>query len=427
MDICKLDILKAFSDSFDLVNPKLVGHHNQVAYISVRIAAQMGISSSDQLTLAMAALVHDVGVLSLSTNDRLNILNFEADGQYHADAGYRLLKLFKPFEDVAQIVRYHHSHWAEDRSNHAEEKPVPLLSYIIHVADRVAVLINKNKEILSQVNQITEKIKQEKGKKFHPESVVAFLEISSKESFWFDSVADAPISFCVEDMPTEWISLTNNDLINLSNVFSQLIDFRSSFTATHSAGVAATAEKLAELIGFTQEDCLQIRIAAYLHDLGKLAVPKEILEKPSKLTRYEFNVIKSHTYFTYRILEKIPALNRIKDWASYHHEKLDGQGYPFHLVGEEMELGSKIMAIADVFTAITEDRPYRKGMSNQQSMKILENMSRNGSLHTETVDILKKHFDELIEVRKLAQEATRQKYDLFRKEIMSLQANEHIC
>ena len=100
------------------------------------------------------------------------------------------------------------------------------------------------------------------------------------------------------------------------------------------AGVAAAARKLAELSGMNETDCKKMAIAGYLHDVGKLRVPNSILEKPGKLTDEEFNIIKEHTYYTRWILKDVDGFEKIANWAAFHHEKLNGKGYPFHLTGE---------------------------------------------------------------------------------------------
>ena len=268
--------------------------------------------------------------------------------------------------------------------------------------------------MLSYVKEITEKIKSLTGNKFHPRLVEAFLDLAEKEYFWLDLVfSESPILFLEDRILLEKVHLDINEIVDLTNVFSQIIDFQSRFTVTHSASVAASAQKIAKLSGFTKEDQLLIKIGGFLHDLGKLAVPKEILEAPRKLTPDEFNIIRSHPYFTYRILEKIPAFKKINQWASYHHEKINGKGYPFHLTGNEMDLGSKIMGVADVFTAITEDRPYRKGMSEKESLKILNNMAKANILNPATVDVMEQHFNEINEVRHIAQEKAVEQYSNF--------------
>ena len=206
------------------------------------------------------------------------------------------------------------------------------------------------------------------------------------------------------------IELDMERLISLSSVFSKIIDYRTKFTAAHSSGVAAVAKALAKLVGFSDLECLMMEIAGYLHDLGKLAVPAEILEKPGKLTEEEFNIVRKHTYHTYNILKQIDNLDVIAEWASFHHESLNGGGYPFKIKGQNLMLGSRIMAVADVFTAITEDRPYRSGMTREKVFNTLQGMIDNGKLDAYIVSLLKDHFEEVNSLRMAAQKVSTDEY-----------------
>ncbi|OQA12619.1 MAG: Cyclic di-GMP phosphodiesterase response regulator RpfG [bacterium ADurb.Bin363] len=163
-----------------------------------------------------------------------------------------------------------------------------------------------------------------------------------------------------------------------------------------------------------------MKVAGYLHDLGKLAVPTEILEKPGSLSYEDFSIVRSHTYYTYRTLENIAEFDIINNWASFHHERMDGRGYPFHLKKQDLSLGSRIMALADVFTALSEDRPYRKGMSPDRAMKIIEEMANNSSLDKNILSLLRDHFDEINTCRTYAQEAARKEYKDFEEIILNL-------
>lgn len=214
----------------------------------------------------------------------------------------------------------------------------------------------------------------------------------------------------LENMKLENMKLNTGRLFNLAGMFHKIIDFRSRYTATHSSGVAASSEALARLAGFSEEERLMMKVAGYLHDLGKLAVPTEILEKPEKLTEYEFNIIRSHTFHTYRTLEPISNLDIINIWGSLHHERIDGSGYPFHMKGEELSLGSKIMAVADVFTAIVEDRPYRNGMSSDKALQIIQRMAEDSKLDPDVVQLLRLHFDEVNHSRMAAQGISAEEY-----------------
>jgi len=181
--------------------------------------------------------------------------------------------------------------------------------------------------------------------------------------------------------------VAEKDLMGLASIFWRFVDFRSHFTATHTSGVVAIVQQLAGLCGLDGAATRKIAIAAALHDLGKLSVPAETLEKAGPLSSGEWEVMRHHPSCGCDVLGKIPALGEINTWANFHHEKLSGKGYPFHLSADRIPFESRIVAVADVFTALTEDRPYRKGMSREQTGEILRAMIADGSLEPELVGI----------------------------------------
>ena len=154
---------------------------------------------------------------------------------------------------------------------------------------------------------------------------------------------------------------------------------------------------MSRLYGFCEYETQSLRIAGNLHDLGKLAVPAGILNKPGALSREEYAVIKSHTYYSYNVISSIKGLTQIAEWASFHHERLDGTGYPFHIMGRRMTIGSRIMAVADIFTALTEARPYRKGMDRAGIGKIMNEMGKNDVVDRKIVSLLFDEYDRITE------------------------------
>jgi HD-GYP domain-containing protein (c-di-GMP phosphodiesterase class II) len=399
-------MVMCLSNAMDLVSQAVVGHQKQVAYIASCISTEIGVSTEEQNSLLLAGLLHDSGAFSLK--EKLDILQFEGENLYkHAEVGYLLFKDFEPFSKIATPIRYHHTHWGDRWDK------VPTDSHILHLADRAAVLISRKKEILGQVEGIYEIIEKNSRTMFMPELVNAFRSLSTKEYFWLDAVSSNLDSILERRSGLTTIKLDIGGLLNLAKLFCQIIDFRSRFTATHSSAVAATAETLSRLIGFCERECQMMKIAGYLHDLGKLAVPAEILEKPAKLTKEEFNIIKSHTFYAYRILETISELDIINAWASFHHERLDGSGYPFHHKGEDLSLGSRIIAVADVFTAIAENRPYRKGMPKNEVLQILQQMAQDSALDSNVVSTLIIHYDEVNSICISAKELASNEYQKF--------------
>lgn len=417
LSINLLDITMCISDAVDLVDKSINNHHRQVAYIAYSIGDTFGLSKEEKIKLLLAGAVHDIGALSLK--ERLDSLHFELRCPHeHADSGYRLLRMFQPFSEIAEIVRMHHVPWSNGEGIEFNGLNVPIGSHILHLADRIAVSIDKNEEILSQTERICSRIRERSGKMFMPEAVDAFIELACKESFWFDATSNLTESILSSNraLPTKTITLDVAQ--SLAELFAHIIDFRSRFTATHSSGIAASAEELARLAGYSPNERKMMRIAGYLHDLGKLAVPTKILEKPAFLTKDEFRIIQRHPYLTHRILKTVNGFETINVWAALHHERPDGKGYPFHVKGESFPEGSRIVAVADVFTAITETRPYREGMADKKALQVLKRMVSDSALDGDIVSILLDHFDKINHIRINAQELALRKYQEFEGAMM---------
>ncbi|NLJ60195.1 MAG: HD domain-containing protein [Firmicutes bacterium] len=393
------DLVTCLSNVIDLVNPTVVNHHSHVAYISLKLGEELGLPQPKQAQLAIAGLLHDVGALSLE--ERLESLKFDfANSQRHAERGYYFLRTFEPLRGVAERIRYHHVPWnyGEGMASNGEE--VPFSSHILNLADRVAISTNYSKPILNQAEDIRKKIRDRSGSLFVPEIVEAFCDLGTREYFWFDLASPAPSVSVVmsETLLFHGVELSTQELIGLGNLIRRIIDFRAPFTASHSLRVASAAEALAGIANFSKREQNMIKVAGFLHDLGKLAVPAEILRKPGKLNEFEFNIVKSHTFHSYRALEPLDELHRINLWASFHHERMDGKGYPFKHKGDDLPLGSRIMSVADVFSALTEDRPYRTDMRCEDALKIVQNMAKEGALDPDIVTMLTRNADEVYSI-----------------------------
>jgi len=197
----------------------------------------------------------------------------------------------------------------------------------------------------------------------------------------------------------------------ISELFRNIIDFRSRFTSTHSSGVAASASMLSRFFGLTETEVGLMEVAGNLHDMGKLAIPNSILNKPGKLTREEMAIMKSHTYYTYYVINTIGGIQQIAEWAAYHHERLDGSGYPFHCTEAELSTGARIMMVADIFTALAEDRPYRKGMSKEGIIQIIKQFSDRRLLDDRISNLLFENYEEIFSYVAEKQAIAREFYE----------------
>jgi len=413
------EMIRCLSQAVDLVNPVMADHHKRVAQIAVSIAHEMGLSADRTRDLTIAAALHDVGGLSLAM--RLDALRFEAHNTHeHASFGYLFLKTFRPFAKAAEIVRFHHVEWEAGAGTEFCQEQVPLESQIIHLADRIATLLKPDIAILTQAKIITERILEQSGKMFPPELTAVFAEVASRECFWLETIFSKLDVNLGQSLGTSELPF-DEDLAGLTGLICRVIDFRSRFTATHTSGVAASAVALARLAGFSERDCSRMEVAGFIHDLGKLAVPSEILDKQANLTKEEFDVIRTHTYHTDNILKPIQGFDIIRQWGALHHERLDGKGYPFHLTARDLSTGSRIVSIADAFVALTENRPYRAGLDRQEVLTLLGKMVSNSALDSDLVALLADHFEEINYLRIDAQDQATREYRNFTRQARELQ------
>ena len=399
-----IDIVIALSSAIDLINPNISNHHKRVAYISYCIAKEMGYSENEIKDLVLAGLLHDCGAVNLF--ERSSIFEFEFGNSYsdrhsHGYKGWFILRDASELRSAANIIKYHHVFWKEISHKRYQSCKIPKFSHILHLADRIDILINPNQEILQQKKYISKMIRNGKDTMFMPAAVNAFENLASKPYFWFDITGTYLEDLIRKIMSPYKVYINSELLIQYANVAHRIIDFRSKFTATHSIGVAASASALASKLGFSACDSRLMHSAGLMHDLGKLCIPESILEKSGPLDHYEFNLMKAHTYHTYRILNSIPGLGKVRDWAAFHHEKLDGTGYPFGLDSSSLDLGSRILAVSDMFTALTEERPYRRALSLKDTIKLINEVS---NLDYDVKYCLNQNIEEINEIRRTSQE-----------------------
>ena len=383
------NLLLSLSEVTDLANHNIAQHQHRTAYIALELARIANQQPEITENIFMAALLHDIGAITVE--EKISVHNFEAiNEEIHTIRGELLLAQIPWLRKISKIVRNHHKNW--NNWEEGIEEPVVFSSQIVLLADYVERLIDRNKYILHQSKDIVEVIKKIADTVVNKEIVAYFVELSKREEFWLDLTSPRLYSLLLNNGQFKSMQIGLEDVSLISNLYRDLIDFKSRFTATHTMGVSECAVMLSELFGLAEIDVKSMRIAGNFHDIGKLVIPNSILEKPGKLTVHEFEIMRCHTYHTFNTLDSIGGLQRIAEWAAYHHEKLDGSGYPFHLTNEEIGTGSRIMAIADIFTAIAEDRPYRKGMDKDEIYMVLKGQADVKLLDKRIVELLFDNF-----------------------------------
>lgn len=158
-------------------------------------------------------------------------------------------------------------------------------------------------------------------------------------------------------------------------MMSSLIESKDVYTAKHSENVYSIAHQIATAMQLSKEEIFNISLAARLHDIGKVSIPNSIINKPERLTDEEFEKIKEHVVKSYEILNGMSSFKAISEIVRHHHERIDGKGYPDGFTGDQISLGAKIVAVADVYEAMTSDRSYRKALSKEVALKELKRVA----------------------------------------------------
>jgi HD-GYP domain-containing protein (c-di-GMP phosphodiesterase class II) len=232
---------------------------------------------------------------------------------------------------------------------------------------------------MERLPSIREFVAGKTGELYTDRAADAFLSVLDEEMLL--SLRDDRILETADHFIPAWTTpMEDRVILNLAGFLTRIIDYKSVFTRRHSAQIASKAWLMGGYYGYDQGLRSQLYLAAALHDIGKLTTPVTILEKPGKLTDDEFYVIKDHVRMTYELLKDISGFEEVCAWASNHHEKLDGTGYPFGKKAEELDFNSRLVACIDIYQAVSEERPYHPGRDHENTMKILYNMADQGSL-----------------------------------------------
>lgn len=207
-----------------------------------------------------------------------------------------------------------------------------------------------------------------RGTWFDPVLVDELIGFKNDDEFW--QSLEAPAVGRLEP-PDRVLVAGEERLDRVAEAFASVVDAKSPYTARHSAGVAEIAVLLATMLGIGTDERATVRRAALLHDVGKLGVSSRILDKPGTLTRNEWEILRCHPRWSMEILTRVRAFQELGRIAGAHHERLDGSGYFAGLTADELDLPSRILAVADVAEALSAERPYRPALGPDEVLRIM--------------------------------------------------------
>lgn len=396
-DIDLHSAITALSCSLDLVGIDEIRHGKRVAMMAYHIADELNWPESEKIGILHAGMLHDCGVAQIREHRQLTETLEWSGAEAHAERGADYLSACPLLAHLAPEVRYHHTRW-ETLLLLPLDPHTRLRANLLFLADRIDVLqvpYLNSEQILTAAPGIVARLQGLSGSLFAPELLDAFARVADSQAFWLAMDPD----YLDEDLRSlgkniAHVALGYTAQRELARLFSRVVDAKSPYTEQHSERVALIARQLAADFGIDGQELEQVEIAGLLHDIGKLRVSEDIIDKPGLLTAAERASMQRHSYDTYRILQRVFADSKIPVWAGFHHENLRGEGYPFKSGSEALDLECRIISVADIFQALAQTRPYRESMALQDILDDLRRRVSAGELDVSVVDKLAEHADD---------------------------------
>lgn len=393
------DIVTMIGRTLNLIDNRLVDHGARVALVLEDLLRAEGCRDPElRKDLHILALLHDVG--AYRTEEISNMVKFEIGNAWeHSIYGYLFLREFTPLKERAEVVLYHHADCASLPKGPEE---VRHYAQLLHIADRAVIW---HDEVKGTKDALAGHLRRKAGSAFLPECVELFWDADRR--FGTMAKLDAPVHIG-EIMRDDALSV--KEARDYLEMVVHTIDFRSHVTVTHTMSVMEIGVRLARRMGLPEQTREQIYYGALLHDLGKVGTPLSILEKPGRLTDEEMAVMREHVVLSAQIIDGCveEAVARI---AVRHHEKLDGSGYPLGLSGEELTLPERILAVADIVSALCMRRSYKDEFPKERCLNILREWSGQGKLDPQVVGTVETYYGEIVEEAGAACEPVREVYE----------------
>ena len=399
------------------IDRRLTGHGERVAYGTLLMLKEdPRFSYIETFKIIWTILLHDIGIFHNMANVEGLLKNERASAFLHAHYGSFFLKYFSPYPEYAPIVYYHHSSREDVESACMSEKMKWACKYMqaLDAADLYCVSHPeaKSDQLLGFLSRLS-------AKRYDKRAVDIIMGLVRKYQI--------PQNLILENVHRELLQylkkmhVTEEEKAALLQTLVSFIDFRSHYTALHCAIMVHVSDMLGGLCGLDEETRAALHIGATLHDLGKIAIPVEILESPGKLAGKNWETMKSHVSLTEEILRgRVP--DNVFHIAIRHHETLNGTGYPLGLNADSLDLPARIVAVADIVSALSEERSYKSAFPLDEVLQILWDMADSGRISPEVVRILDDNKEEIYEAAREKGRKTSEMYDkIYREYALSVQ------
>ncbi|MBU1363584.1 MAG: HD domain-containing protein [Gammaproteobacteria bacterium] len=412
------ELISALSHALDITEGQPEGHCVRCCWIGMHIGRRLGLGDDDLWNLYYTLLLKDLGCSSNAaricelylTDD----LSFKRDFKKVGDSLPRVLQfvlshtglrapLAERFRsvmtimrdgeqiateliatrcqrgaEIARLLRFPESVsagiYSLDEHFNGQGKPHGLAGEAIPLYSRIA--------LLAQVIDVFhtsggpqaafDEVRQRVGGWFDPALVAAFEQLEGDDAFWkLLASPDVMAAVLALEPAGHVVALDDDYLDDIAAAFGQVVDSKSPYTSGHSTRVALYADLIAETLGLAADRRRWLKRGALLHDVGKLGVSNSVLDKPGKLDDEEWAAVKAHAMYTETILSRIDAFTELAQVSAAHHERFDGKGYPRGVMAKDICLETRIITTADIFDAITAERPYRGAVPIPKTLEIM--------------------------------------------------------
>jgi HD-GYP domain-containing protein (c-di-GMP phosphodiesterase class II) len=377
-------LIRILAQALDMVEAAYLGastnHGKRIAALTAAMGRHLGMNEDQLSNLVSCALLHDNAL----TEYILLQQGREEDAVYlgrHCEIGQRNAEII-PFKgSIEGFILYHHERADGHGPFGLSEGYFPLEAELIAAADMIDVNKCLQRILPEELPALRQSIADDIHHRFTGRAGEALLAVLDEEM-----LASLRNERIVETgcraVPAWSLDMEDPALIRIAELIAHIIDYKSAFTKIHTQQIANRAWVMASHYGHDPAQQIQLYLAASLHDIGKLAVPSEVLEKPGKLTNEEFEIIKTHIVYTRSLLSGPDGkgLGNIVEWASNHHEKLNGSGYALGKPGSDLDFNSRLMACIDIYQAVSEERPYHPRRNHAETMPVLYSMAEKGGI-----------------------------------------------
>lgn len=383
--ISSRDVISIITKTLNLIDKRLIDHGERVGYIMLKMLQfEQKYKENEILSFVLASIFHDIGAYK---NDELDkMVQFETDVvDNHSIYGYLFYKYLSPFDDTAKIILYHHLDYMKLKSYHYKYEDV---AAYINIADRIDVMtfISKGKLNLKYLRKFGDT-------RFSNKGLDLFQDADNKYRI-LDKIKDGTYRYELLYL-LENISLSFESKEKFLRMLIFSIDFRSEYTVMHTITTVSIADEIGRKMNLSEIDRVKLYYGALLHDIGKISTPLEILESNTSLKDEELEIMRNHVKMSEHILKDY-IHPEILEIAISHHEKLDGTGYPRRLTKKDLTLPQRILAVADIISALAGKRSYKDIFSKEEIIRILTKERDNGKLCKSVVNCANEYYDEIM-------------------------------